>query len=107
MDLVLLKKLKSFFVNIPECEEFNPMFFILKNFIFKLWYMLGPPVVGRPLQSKTNQHFGPIFGIALTCVERNDAPGNEFCPIEIFSFFPQKTRECKSKTKKNTDHGIN
>ena len=104
---MFLKEHECFFVSAPEGEEFDPLFLVLKNFLLEFRNVLRPPVVSGSFQPEPNQHFGPIFGIALTCVERNDASGNEFCPIEIFSFFPQKTRECKSKTKKNTDHGIN
>ena len=80
MDLVFLKEFESFVVNVTEGEEFNPVFFILKNFLFKLGNVLSPPIVGRPLQSKPNQHLGSLLGRALACVERNNAPWNEIFP---------------------------
>ena len=82
-DLVFLKEFECFFVFAPEGEEFDPAFFVLEDFLLELGNVLGSPVVGRPFQSELNQHFGSFFGIALTCVERNDAPGHEFFRTQV------------------------
>ena len=104
MDLVLLEELEGFFVSAPEGEEFDPVFLVLKDFLLELGNVLGSPVVGRPFQADLNQHLGPRFRRTLGCVERNDAPGHEVFPIEIFSLFSQKAGECKRKTQNKADH---
>jgi hypothetical protein len=81
MDLVFLKKFESFFVNVPEGEEFDPVFFVLEDFLLELGNVLGSPVVSGAFQPEPNQHLGPFFRRALACVERNDAPGHEVFPL--------------------------
>ena len=83
-----MKEFEGFFVNVPESEEFDPVFFVLKDFLFKLRNMLGSPVVGGPFQPEPNQHLGPLFRRTLACIKRNNAPRNEVCPQQVLEGFP-------------------
>ena len=99
-----MKELECFFVHVPKSKELDSVLLVLNDFLLEIGNVLGPPVVSGAFQPEPNQHLGPFFGRALACVERNDAPGDEVFPIEIFSLFSQKTGECKSKTQNKADH---
>ena len=39
--------------------------------------MLGPPIVGEPMEPQSLKHFRPFLGTTMPRVKRNDAPGHQ------------------------------
>ena len=82
---VFLKETKRLFVHAPKGGEFQPVLFVLQNFLLKLRHVFCAPIVGHALKPKPFEHRRPFRRPALLSVERHNAPSNELVLGKIVS----------------------